>query len=287
MRTRYTAALEWCLKHSRAVLTGVGVLFVAAMALFFTLGRSFLPSFNEGSMTINISTLPGISLDESDKIGAEAEKLILSVPEVRTTARKTGRAELDEHSFGVNVSEIEAPYTLKDRTRGEMVREIREKLSEIPGANIEIGQPISHRIDAMLSGTEAQIAIKLFGDDLNKLFALGTQIKSIISEQEGVVDVNIEQQIERPEIAIRPNRQLLARYGVTMESLRNTIETSLAGTAVSQVYEDGIPYDISLMLEPGSRSSLQTFRTYSLILRKAKCRCRMWRKSHPHPVPTP
>lgn len=139
-----------------------------------------------------------------------------------------------------------------------MVREIREKLSEIPGANIEIGQPISHRIDAMLSGTEAQIAIKLFGDDLNKLFALGTQIKSIISEQEGVVDVNIEQQIERPEIAIRPNRQLLARYGVTMESLRNTIETSLAGTAVSQVYEDGIPYDISLMLEPGSRSSLQS-----------------------------
>lgn len=258
MRTGYTAALEWCLKHSRAVLTGVGVLFVAAMALFFTLGRSFLPSFNEGSMTINVSTLPGISLDESDKIGAEAEKLILSVPEVRTTARKTGRAELDEHSFGVNVSEIEAPYTLKDRTRGEMVREIREKLSEIPGANIEIGQPISHRIDAMLSGTEAQIAIKLFGDDLNKLFALGTQIKSIISEQEGVVDVNIEQQIERPEIAIRPNRQLLARYGVTMESLRNTIETSLAGTAVSQVYEDGIPYDISLMLEPGSRSSLQS-----------------------------
>ena len=237
MRTGYTAALEWCLKHSRAVLTGVGVLFVAAMALFFTLGRSFLPSFNEGSMTINVSTLPGISLDESDKIGAEAEKLILSVPEVRTTARKTGRAELDEHSFGVNVSEIEAPYTLKDRTRGEMVREIREKLSEIPGANIEIGQPISHRIDAMLSGTEAQIAIKLFGDDLNKLFALGTQIKSIISEQEGVVDVNIEQQIERPEIAIRPNRQLLARYGVTMESLRNTIETSLAGTAVSQVYD--------------------------------------------------
>jgi len=258
MRAGYTAALEWCLKHSRAVLTGVGILFVAAMALFFTLGRSFLPSFNEGSMTINISTLPGISLDESDKIGAEAERLILSVPEVRTTARKTGRAELDEHSFGVNVSEIEAPYTLKDRSRGEMVREIREKLSEIPGANIEIGQPISHRIDAMLSGTEAQIAIKLFGDDLNKLFALGTQIKSIISEQEGVVDVNIEQQIERPEISIRPNRQLLARYGVTMENLRNTIETSLAGTAVSQVYEDGIPYDISLMLEPGSRSSLQS-----------------------------
>ncbi len=258
MRAGYTAALEWCMAHTRTVLTCVGVLFAAAMALFFTLGRSFLPSFNEGSMTINVSTLPGISLDESDKIGAEAERLILSVPEVRTTARKTGRAELDEHSFGANVSEIEAPYTLKDRTRGEMVREIREKLSEIPGANIEIGQPISHRIDAMLSGTEAQIAIKLFGDGLNKLFALGTQIKGIISSVEGVVDANIEQQIERPEIAIRPDRQLLARYGVTMEQLRNTIETSLAGTTVSQVYEDGIPYDISLMLEPESRSSLES-----------------------------
>lgn len=257
MRSGYTAALNWCLSHSRTVLISVSILFVVALGLFFTLGRSFLPAFNEGSMTINISTLPGISLDESDKIGAEAERLILSVPEVRTTARKTGRAELDEHSFGVNVSEIEAPYTLSNRTRGEMVREIREKLSEIPGANIEIGQPISHRIDAMLSGTEAQIAIKLFGDDLNKLFALGTQIKGILSEQEGIVDVNIEQQIERPEIAIRPKRQILAQYGITMESLRNTIETSLAGTTVSQVYEDGIPYDIALMLEPSSRSSLQ------------------------------
>ena len=257
LRRWYSKAVASSLRHVKPTLIAVGVLFAVSVALFFTLGRSFLPSFNEGSFTINVSTLPGISLEESDKIGREAEKIIMSVPEVKTVARKTGRAELDEHSLGVNVSEIEAPYELKGRTRGEVAKELREKLSELPGTNIEIGQPISHRIDAMLSGTEAQIAIKLFGDDLNTLFSLGTQIKDIIKDVPGIVDVNIEQQIERPELTITPRRELLARYGITMPQFRRAVETSLAGVSVSQVYEDGLPYDICLVVDPNSRSSLQ------------------------------
>lgn len=257
MTAVYGRALQWCLAHGRALLIIVAVMFVGAIALFLTLGRSFLPSFNEGSFTINVSTLPGISLDESDNIGRRAEQIIMSIPEIKTVARKTGRAELDEHSLGVNVSEIEAPYVLDSRTRGEVAAELRQKLATIPGANIEVGQPISHRIDAMLSGTEARIAIKIFGDDLNQLFALGSQIKEIVSEEPGVVDVNIEQQIERPELKIKPNRQMLARYGVTMEAFRSAIETSMAGMTVSQVYEDGVPYDLVLMVDPSSRSSLE------------------------------
>ena len=260
MRRGYDRLLNSTLRRPWPLLVTVAVLFVVSLVLFFTLGRSFLPGFNEGSMTINVSTLPGVSLEESDRIGQKAEEIILSVPEVRTTARKTGRAELDEHSLGTNVSEIEAPYTLKDRSRGEMVRELREKLSQLPGTNIEIGQPISHRIDAMLSGTESQIAIKLFGNDLNQLFALGNQIKEAAGKVDGVVDVNVEQQIERPELSIRPRRELMAQYGVTPAALRNTIETSLQGQAVSQVYENGLPYDVTVILDPTARKSLESIR---------------------------
>lgn len=257
MLSGYGRALDKVLEHPKALLVGTGLLFVVSLALFFTLGRSFLPGFNEGSMTINVSTLPGVSLEESDKIGRRAEEIILSIPEVRTTARKTGRAELDEHSFGANVSEIEAPYTLRDRTRGEMVRELRAKLSTLPGTNIEIGQPISHRIDAMLSGTEAQIAIKLFGDDLNTLFSLGHAIRQAIGSVEGVVDVNIEQQVERPELVIKPRRELMAQYGVTPASLRQTIGTAMQGEVVSQVYEGGVPYDVTVVFDPAARSSIE------------------------------
>lgn len=260
MRKGYDRLLTSTLRHPWPLLVTVAVLFVLSLALFFGLGRSFLPGFNEGSMTINVSTLPGVSLEESDRIGQKAEEIILSMPEVRTTARKTGRAELDEHSLGTNVSEIEASYTLKDRSRGEMVRELREKLSKLPGTNIEIGQPISHRIDAMLSGTESQIAIKLFGDDLNQLFALGNQIKEAAGKVKGVVDVNVEQQIERPELSIRPRRELMAQYGVTPAALRNTIETSLQGQAVSQVYENGLPYDVTVILDPTARKSIESIR---------------------------
>ena len=233
-------------------------LFVAAVVVFITLGRSFLPSFNEGSLTINVSTLPGISLEESDKIGREAERMILETPEVKTVARKTGRAELDEHSLGVNVSEIEAPYKLDNgRSRNEMVRELRKKLSSIPGTNIEIGQPISHRIDAMLSGTEAQIAIKLFGNDLTTLHSLGSKIKDEISGIKGIVDVNIEQQIGRPQLDIRPRRVMMAKYGITNADFIRFINVMLGGESVSQIYDGNLPYDITVKVDDGYRSGME------------------------------
>ncbi len=253
----YSRGLDWCFKNKKFLLGSVGLLFVVSLGIFFTLGRSFLPAFNEGSFTVNVSTLPGISLDESDKIGREAERIIMSIPEVKTVARKTGRAELDEHSFGVNVSEIEAPYELKDRTRGEVVKELREKLASIPGANIEIGQPISHRIDAMLSGTESQIAIKLFGDDLNRLYQIGSKIKKSISSVEGVVDINIEQQVERPQLEIRPRREMLARFGIPINEFAHYINVTLAGEVVSQVYEQGLPYDVTVRLDEDHRNSME------------------------------
>ena len=252
----YSNGLKWSLCHKKGILGFVGALFIIVLALFFTLGRSFLPSFNEGSFTVNVSTLPGIALDESDKIGKEAEKILLSIPEIKTVARKTGRAELDEHSFGVNSSEIEAPYKLTDRTRGEVVREVREKRATMPGANIEIGQPISHRIDAMLSGTESQIAIKLFGDDLNHLYSLGTQIKQAISGVEGIVDINIEQQVGRPQLDIRPRRDLLAKYGITINQFTQFINVALGGEVVSQVYEQGLPFDLTVRLDDEHRNSI-------------------------------
>lgn len=257
MRRGYDKSVGSALRRPKTLFIAVGILFVAAIAMFFTLGRSFLPGFNEGSFTINVSTLPGVSLEESNRIGHVAEQLLLTVPEIKTEARRTGRAELEEHTLGSNVSEIDAPYKLDGRTRGEVAREIREKLSEIPGINVEIGQPISHRLDHMLSGTQAMIAIKVFGDDLNRLYAIGKQIKSEIGGIEGVVDVNIEQQVERPELAIRPRREMMARYGITPAALRQAIETSLNGAEVSQVYEDGIPYDVTVVLGPQSRNTLE------------------------------
>lgn len=256
----YSKALQWCICHQKGIIASTAVLFVASLVTFFTLGRSFLPPFNEGSLTINVSTLPGISLEESDRIGRIAENIILTMPEVNTVARKTGRAELDEHSLGVNVSEIEAPYTLNDRSREEFVRELRGKLAEIPGCNIEIGQPISHRIDAMLSGTEAQIAIKIYGDDLNRLHSLGTRIKNSIAEIPGIVDVNVEQQTGRPQIDIRPRREMLARYGITNSAFNSFVSTMLAGETVSQVYVKGLPYDLTLKIDDNDRNSIDNLK---------------------------
>ena len=170
----------------------------------------------------------------------------MSVPEIKTVARKTGRAELDEHSRGVNASEFEAPYEIVDRPRSEIMKELREKLTAIPGTNIEIGQPISHRIDAMLSGSQSQIAIKLFGSDLNQLYRTGSQIKNLISEIPGIVDVNIEQQVSRPELSITPRRDMLARYGITINDFSEFINVVLSGEVVSQVYENGYPFDITV-----------------------------------------
>jgi CzcA family heavy metal efflux pump len=270
MREGYIKLLTASLKHKRAMLSCIGVLLVIAAGLFFTLGRSFLPAFNEGSFTINVSTVPGVSLEESDKIGAEAEKIILSVPEINTVARKTGRAELDEHSLGVNVSEIEAPYTLDGRTRREVANEIRQKLSELPGTVVEIGQPISHRLDHMLSGTKAQIAIKLFGDDLNKLFSTGKQIQSIVKSVDGIVDANIEQQVERPELVIRPRRTMLAHYGITMENFRRLVNVALGGEVVSQVYQDRQPYDVTVILDPDNRNGIEDIKRLTIDSNEGK-----------------
>lgn len=242
------------------MLSATAVLFLAALGTFFTLGRSFLPSFNEGSFTINVSTLPGISLEESDRIGRQAEELLLSIPEIRTVARKTGRAELDEHALGVNVSEIEAPFELDGRSHRELLNDVRQKLSTIVGANIEIGQPISHRIDAMLSGTQASIAIKLFGDDLNRMFSIANRIREEISGVEGIADLNVEQQIERPELKIVPRREMLARYGITLPAFNEFVAVNMAGEVVSQVYEQGKTFNLVVRADEANRGSMERIR---------------------------
>lgn len=271
LRVVYDKALGKVMSRPRPALIATGVLFLISLGLFFSLGRSFLPSFNEGSLTINVSTLPGISLERSDEVGREAEKIIMSIPEITTVARKTGRAELDEHSLGANVSEIEAPYRLdQGRSRREMVADLRHKLSHIPGANIEVGQPISHRIDAMLSGTEAQIAIKLFGDDLATIYSLGNRIRSEVSEVPGVVDVNIEQQMERPQLDIRPRRDMLAYYGIPVGEFADFITVALSGEIVSQVYEGGYPVNLTLRFEPEARNSIDAISSLTVDTPKGK-----------------
>lgn len=256
LKTVYKRALEFALAYQKWILGGTIALFVVALVIFFHLGRSFLPPFNEGSFTINVSSLPGISLDESDKIGRRAEELLLQVPEIKTVARKTGRAELDEHALGVNVSEIEAPFELEGRGRDEVMNDVRKKLSTISGANIEIGQPISHRIDAMLSGTEANIAIKLFGTDLNLMFTVGNQIKAAIQSVPGVVDLKVEQQIERPQLTITPKRELLAKYGIPLPEFEEYINVMLSGEVVSQVYDDGKSFDLTVKTSDASRATM-------------------------------
>ena len=256
LKEAYTKALCWALGHKRIVVTATGTALVGAIVVFMGLGSSFLPPFNEGSFTINVSTLPGIALDESDKIGHRSEEILLSIPEIKVVGRKTGRAELDEHALGVNTSEIEAPYVLKDRSKDELLSDIRQRLSEIPGVNVEVGSPISHRIDAMLSGTRASIAIKVFGPDLNHIFKIGNEIKSNIKDIEGVADLNVEQQVERPQLTIKPKRTILAKYGVTMPEFVDMIEVLLEGREVSQVFEGNQTFALTLKVDDASRQSI-------------------------------
>ena len=260
LKKLYSRALAWTLGHHRFVLGSTVALFVVALVAFFGLGRSFLPPFNEGSFTINVSTLPGISLDESDNIGRRAEELLLTIPEIQTVGRKTGRAELDEHALGVNTSEIEAPFVLTDRSKDEVVAEIREKLATLPGVNIEVGAPISHRIDAMLSGTRASIAIKLFGADLNTMYLIGNRIKAAVEGVEGIADLNVEQQVERPQLKIIPRREVMAKYGVSMPEFADMVSVLLAGEAVSQVYEGRRVFDLTLKVGDDSRATADDIR---------------------------
>ena len=260
LKAIYEKSLHWALEKQKIVLGITGLLLISAIAISFSFGRNFLPLFNEGSFTVTVNTLPGISLQESDKVGAMAEQAILSVPEIQTVGRKTGRAELDEHSFGVNTSEIEAPFVLKDRPQKEVLADLRNKLNAIPGISVEIGQPISHRIDHMLSGTKANIAIKIFGTDLNKLFSLGNEIKSKIEGIEGVADLNVEQQVERPQLKIVPKRELLAKYGITLPEFTEFVTTMLSGEVVSQVYDAGKSFDLTLKVDENYKDQAEKIR---------------------------
>ncbi|MDE6229396.1 MAG: CusA/CzcA family heavy metal efflux RND transporter [Muribaculaceae bacterium] len=256
LRRAYSRSLAAAMSWPKTIVGATLALFVAALALFASLGGGFLPKFNEGSFTINVATLPGVSLEESDKVGREAERIIMQSPEVITVARKTGRAELDEHSLNVNVSELEVPYRLAGRSRAELEAELRHRLGEMPGVNVEIGQPISHRIDAMLSGTQSQIAIKIFGPDLPTLYRLAQSVKEAASEVNGVVDLNVEQQVERPELLLRPRRAELARLGLSLADFRDYVDAAIGGRKVSRVYDGDFPYDLTVILDPSARGSL-------------------------------
>lgn len=257
LKKAYRSALEWALNYKKVVIGSSCVLLVVSLIILFSLGRSFLPPFNEGSLTINISTMPGISLEESNKMGLMTEKILLGIPEIKTVARKTGRAELDEHALGVNVSEIEAPFELAERSRDEFLADVRGQLAGLQGLNVEIGQPISHRIDAMLSGTKANIAIKLFGNDLNKLYSLGTEIKTAIQGIDGIADLTLEQQVERPQLQIKPKRDMLAKYGITLPQFSEFINIALSGRVVSQVNEGGRIFDLTVKIDDNDRASME------------------------------
>ena len=266
LRSHYLRMLQWAVAHGKTVLAVAGVLLAVALGTFFSLGRSFLPPFNEGSFTINVSTLPGISLEESDRIGRRVEEQLLAVPEIQTVGRKTGRAELDEHALGVNNSEIEAPFVLDKRSKDEVMADIRHRLESVPGISVEVGAPITHRIDAMLSGTQANIAIKLFGDDLNKMYAIGRQIEQQIEHVEGVADLNVEQQVERPQLQIIPQRTQLARYGITMAEFGEMLRVLLAGEAVSTVYEGNKSFDLVLKVDHDHAATAESIRRLTLAV---------------------
>ncbi len=261
LKKHYERLLLWATgRASRWIVGTTCALFAVSLALFFTLGRSFLPPFNEGSFTINVSTLPGVSLEESNRIGAEAERLLLEVPEVKAVARKTGRAELDEHALGVNTSEMEVPFALDKRTKDEVTADIRARLRALPGVNVEIGQPISHRIDAMLSGTKAGIAVKVFGPDLTTLHTLGLQIQQATQGIEGVTDLNVEQQIERPQLVIRPRRTLLARHGITLPEFAEYVNAAVGGEVVSQVQDGAKTMDLTVRMADEDINSVEHIR---------------------------
>lgn len=261
LKPYYEKSLDWVLKRQNLLLGLTGGFFLLSLLLFTTFGRGFLPPFNEGQITVMAMATPGISLEESNRIGQQVEAALLSVPEIEVTARRTGRAELAEHSMGTQVSEIDVPYTLDKRSKDEMIAEVREKMAGIPGIVTEISQPVSHRIDAMLSGTGANIAIKIFGDDLQTLYALGNQIKAEVQETvEGIGDLNVEQQIETPQLQIRPNREMLAQYGLTLPEFNNLILYGLSGQPVGEVFEGGSQFDLVIRFADDYRGSMQSIR---------------------------
>ena len=257
LRKYYEKSLDWALCRGKWVLGVVVTLFVVSVALFFTFGRSFLPEFNEGSLTLSVVTQAGTSLETNNEIGNLVEQKLLEIPEVTTTCRRTGRGELDEHSQATNSAEIEVNFDLKERSKEEFVSEVRTKLATIPGIAATVGQPLGHRIDHIISGTRANIAIKIFGDDLNDMYRVGNQIKSAVSDVEGLVDVSVEQQVEVPQIQIRADRDKLAWYGITVEEFNHFVDVTLGREKLCDIYEGPRRYDLVLCMDSSYTQSVE------------------------------
>ncbi len=256
----YGKALALVLRNKKPVMIGTGVLLVAAVAVFTQMGSSFLPDFNEGSMTIAAVTRQGASLEVSDELGALMERELLSIPEVTSTSRRTGRGDLDEHSQATNGAEMDVNFKLKDRPREVVFNEVRSKLNAIPGVAVSVGQPLGHRIDHMLSGTKAAIAIKIFGTDLSTMQMMANTIKSRISGIEGLVDASVEQQADTPQIQVRADRAALAQYGISMQDFNDFIELAFSGEKLSDIYEGQRRYDVVLRLGDDSERTLEGIR---------------------------
>lgn len=264
LKRNYQQTLEKAMKIRNPILISAFLLLLAAAGLLFSFGNNFLPPLNEGAMTINISTLPGTSLQQSEKLGLKAEKALLKIPEVQTLSRRTGRAELAEHTFGVNVSELDVPYQLKDRSKEAFLEEVRHQLKDIPGANVEVGQPITHRINHMLSGSQAHIAIKLFGTSLGRMYQKAQEIKSSINDIPGIADLNVEQQIEIPQLKIRPKRKMLAEYGISLSEFNHFIESGLNGAKISDVFESEKSFNLVVRFNDDHRTSFEAIKNLTI-----------------------
>jgi len=236
--------LHWTLSHPIKVLLGAGMLIVVAAATVPFMGGEFLPPFNEGTLTINLLAPPGTSLSESNRLGTLAERLVHRVPEVISTGRRTGRAELDEHAEGVHYTEIDVDLRRSARRREQILNDIREELARVPGVVVNVGQPISHRLDHLLSGVRAQVAIKIFGEDLGELRSGAGRVRDAIRDVPGVTDLQVEQQVLIPQIAIRVDRTRAARLGVNAGTLARTLQTALLGSVVTQVLEGQRTVDV-------------------------------------------
>lgn len=253
---RYKSSLLWVLSHVRIVVGSVLLLFIACLFLFAGMGRSFLPEFNEKALTISAVSRPGVSLEESNRLGAVIERELLQIPEVESTARRTGRGELDEHSQTSNGAEIDVNFTLSGRSKSEFLADVRTRLSAVPGVVTSVGQPLEHRIDHMVSGTQADLAIKIFGPDLSTLFRKGTEIKELLVDFPEIVDVNVEQQVETPQLQIRADREKLAYYGITMSEFNSFVDAAFPGKRVGSVYEEERSFDLIIRLNKDYTESI-------------------------------
>ena len=260
LKYRYQRDLPWALDHSALVLGGTVLLLLAAVVAFSWTGRAFLPEFNEGTLTISAVTLPGTSLEQSDRLGRTVEEILLSIPEVHATARRTGRAELDEHVQGVESAEIDVGLKMRDRTKSDLLEEMRSRLALVPGMNFTIGQPISHRIDHMLSGTRANIAVKIFGDDLQTLRELAKQVEKAMRDVAGVVDLSTEQQIDIPTVQVRFDRLALARYGMPVAAAAEALQVAWVGLEVGQIFEGQVAFPLVMRYPIENRADLDAVR---------------------------